>query len=180
MGNAASYSCLTVSIEILKSGCCRRSTKTAMLLDTSGKIREIKVPVRSAELMIEELGHVIIPVEELRRTRRISALPADQELLGGKVYLLAPVSRVHSKASESEMAIAEQWCSEKKSNKSGPRKKKSGNMAKVSPVSTLSGRDGEIEVSSFPGRGNLVGIPCHQLGSRGRWNPVLEPILESP
>ena len=176
MGNNASYySCFSVGIGIPKKG-SRTKSKTAMLLDTRGNIREIKVPVKSAELMIQELGHVIAPVEELRRTRRISALPADEELVAGKVYLLVPASRVHSKASEFEMAIAEQWGCEK----NGRRKKKSsGNMAKVLPVSSLGQRDGEIEVSSF--QGMLVGIPCHQLGiqHRRRWNPVLEPIVES-
>ena len=172
MGNGASYcSCFSVSIGIPKRD-SRTKSKTAMLLDTRGNIREIKVPVKSAELMIQELGHVITPVEELRRTRQILALPADEELVAGKVYLLVPASRVHSKASEFEMAIAE---------KNGRRKKKSsGNMAKVLPVSSLGQRDGEIEVSSF--QGMLVGIPCHQLGIQHgrRWNPVLEPIVESP
>ncbi|KAJ1425662.1 hypothetical protein SESBI_11021 [Sesbania bispinosa] len=167
MGNTTSGSCFSVN-----SG----STKTTtILLDTRGNIRKIKLPVRSGELMIEELGHVIAPVEDLRRTRRISALPADQELLAGKAYLLVPASRVHSKASESEMEIAERWSCKKRSNKSGQRKKKSGNMAKVSPISALSGKEEEIEVNNFVGKGKLVGIPC-----QGRWNPVLEPILESP
>ena len=176
MGNNASYySCFSVSIGIPNKG-SRTKSKTAMLLDIRGNIREIKVPVKSAELMIQELGHVITPVEELRRTRRILALPADEELVAGKVYLLVPASRVHSKASEFEMAIAEQWGTCEKSDR---RKKRSGNKAKVSPVSGLGEKNGEIEVSSF--QGILVGIPCHQLGIQHgrRWNPVLEPIVES-
>ncbi|KAK7344385.1 hypothetical protein VNO77_13918 [Canavalia gladiata] len=160
MGNTASYSCFSVG----------SSKKTATLLDTRGNVREIKLPVRSGELMIELLGHVITPVEDLRRTRRVSALTADEELVAGKVYLLAPASRVHCKASEFEMAIAEQW---------GQRKRKSLKVNKVSP---LSASDGEIRVNSFPEKKKLVGngIPCHQLRTQRRWNPVLRPILESP
>ncbi|KAK7278187.1 hypothetical protein RJT34_23212 [Clitoria ternatea] len=109
--------------------------------------------------MIQELGHVITSVDDLRRTRRISALP-------GRVYLLVPASKVHRKASEFETGIAEQW---------GERKKKSGN--KVLP---LSGSDGDIEVCSFQEKGKIVGMSCHQLRMQRRWNPVLHPILESP
>ncbi|MCI47646.1 hypothetical protein A2U01_0068888, partial [Trifolium medium] len=59
--------------------------------------------MKSAELMIELIGHVITPAVELLRTQRITALRADEELIAGKVYLVVPVSRVNSKASEFEI-----------------------------------------------------------------------------
>ncbi|RZB49088.1 hypothetical protein D0Y65_052191 [Glycine soja] len=97
-----------------------------MLLDSDENPREIKLPATSGELMIQEFGHVITPVDELRRTGRVSALLADEELVAGKVYLLLPVNRVNSKASEFEMALAEK--------QSGHTKRTRGNnMAKVSP-----------------------------------------------
>ncbi|KAK7269619.1 hypothetical protein RIF29_22352 [Crotalaria pallida] len=187
MGNTASFSFSCLSGATSSS----KANKTATLLDTQGKIREIKLPVRSGELMIEELGHVIVPVEELRLTKRVSALPAVEELVAGKVYLLVPVSRVHTKATQLEMAIVEKWCNCEKKNKkkkssSGKRKKASGiNMAKVSPVS----KNGELlllEGSNFIISGKLSGgasssssSSCDQLRRQARWNPVLEPILES-
>ena len=155
--------------------CCSfgfiKRSKRAVLLDTTGNIREIKLPVKSAELMIEEPGQVIAPVDELRLTRRISALPADEELQAGKVYLLIPASRVHSKASPYEMAITEEWdC--------GKKKKPRRNSNKVSLVSAVS--EGEDGGDLFAVK--ITGIPCCQrLGNQcqRRWNPVLEPILES-
>ncbi|KAK7269617.1 hypothetical protein RIF29_22350 [Crotalaria pallida] len=184
MGNTASFSCLT-----LATTSSSKANKTATLLDTQGKIREIKLPVRSGELMIEELGHVIVPVEELLRTRRVSAaLPADQELVAGKVYLLVPVSRVHTKATELEMEIVEKWCNCEKKNKSsssGKRKKAASgnNMAKVSPVSNkvellLEGSNFNSGKLSGGGVSSSVSS-CDQLRRQARWNPVLEPILES-
>ncbi|XP_027353310.1 uncharacterized protein LOC113863794 [Abrus precatorius] len=164
MGNSTSCSCVSsVSIEnsLKKSG---KGTKTAILLDTSGNIREIKLPAKSAELMIEQMGHVITPVDELRRTGRVSALRADEELGAGKVYLLLPVTRVHYKATEFEMAIAEK--------QSGHRKSVSGNnVAKVSQ-SLVRERDGENEVVVFP-------ACTPRPRNKARWNPVLDTISES-
>ena len=62
-------------------------------------------------------------MEELLKTRRITALRADEELVAGKFYLLVPVSRINCKASEFEIAIAER----------GSRKRKGNKTAKVSP-----------------------------------------------
>jgi len=50
-------------------------------------------------------------------------LCADEDLVAGKVYLLVPVSRINSKASEFEIAIAERGSGKRKGNKT----------AKVSP-----------------------------------------------
>ncbi|KAL2345469.1 hypothetical protein Fmac_006754 [Flemingia macrophylla] len=110
MGNIRSCSCM--SNDVSEGNTLRKkgklgSTKTAILLDSRGNTRETKLPAKSGELMIEEFGHVITPVDEIRRTGRVSALHADEELVAGKVYLLLPVNRLHSKASVTEMAIAE-------------------------------------------------------------------------
>lgn len=130
MGNTTSCSCICISNGVISIGNIlkkrRKAKKTAMLLDSDGNTREIKLPIKSGELMIEEFGHVVTPVDELRRTGRVSALLADEELVAGKVYLLLPVNRINSKASEFEMALAEK--------QSGHTKRTRGNnMAKVSP-----------------------------------------------
>lgn len=130
MGNTTSCSCICISNGVISIGNIlkkrRKAKKTAMLLDSDGNTREIKLPIKSGELMIEEFGHVVTPVDEIRRTGRVSALLADEELVAGKVYLLLPVNRINSKASEFEMALAEK--------QSGHTKRTRGNnMAKVSP-----------------------------------------------
>ncbi|XP_054783371.1 uncharacterized protein LOC129290587 [Prosopis cineraria] len=145
--------------------------KTVVLLDTAGNIRKLKLPVTSADIMIEEPGHVIAPVDELHRTRRIAALPADHELLRGKAYMLVPAGRVHSRASDFEIAITEPWDSEKRKTKRGweSRRKKGvrGNMAKVIPVASTE-------------QGPSLVLKRERFGNQGRWSPALEPILESP
>ncbi|CAJ1875698.1 unnamed protein product [Sphenostylis stenocarpa] len=165
MGNAASSSCISSGVSIGNILKRRKSTKTATLLESDGNTREIKLPVKSGELMIQEFGHVITPLDQLRRTGRVSALVAEEELVAGKVYLLLPVSRVHSKASKFEMAIAETRSSH------GKRTKRS-NMAKVSPslIPRSTERDVENEVSLFP--------VCPRLGNQVRWSPVLDTIFE--
>ncbi|RDX88478.1 hypothetical protein CR513_29922, partial [Mucuna pruriens] len=166
MGNTASCSCICngVSIGNIMNKRGKGTTKTAMLLDTGGNTREIKLPAKSGEVMIEEFGHVITPVDEVRRTGRISALLADEELVAGKVYLLLPVSRVHSKASDFERAIAE------------TQRTRGHNTAKVSPSLISRPRQRVVQnvvtVTVFPGH--------QRLGNQPRWNPVLDPIFESP
>lgn len=167
MGNISSCSCISNSVTLENFNARLKGKKTAMLLDTDrSTIREIKLPVKSAELMIEAIGHVITPIEVLRRTRRITALRADEELVNGNIYLLVPVSRINSKASEFEIAIAEQLSSKRKGIKT----------AKVSPsVSRLPEIDGENEVVNFP----VCPTSSQRVGNQRQWNPVLDPISES-
>jgi len=159
MGNATSCSCISNGGNIgavLKKRI--KGTKTAILLESDGNTRDIKLPVKSGELMIEEFGHVITPLDELRKTGRVSALLAEEDLVAGKVYLLLPVSRVHSKASKFEMHIAETRSSHKKRTRGIDK-------AKVSPS-----KDVENEVTVIP--------VCPRLGNQVRWNPVLDTIFE--
>ena len=156
MGNTRSCSCIQTnssSFEIFNEKVIKSKKKTAALLDTDGNIREIKLPMKSAELMIELIGNVIIPAEELLKTRRIMALRADEELVAGKVYLLVPVSRINCKASEFEISIAERGSGKRKGNKT----------TKVSPVAKLTEND----------NGGIISV------RQRRWNPVLDPIFES-
>ncbi|KAL1350938.1 uncharacterized protein [Arachis hypogaea] len=131
---------------------CTSSNTTAMVVDTSGNVHRIKLPLNSGELMIEQIGHVITPADVLQRTRRISPLGADEELLPGKLYLLVPASRVHSKASPSEIA------------KTHIKNHKSLKMA---------AEHGEDKITPVG-----VGVGLGYQGKR-RWNPVLDPIMES-
>ncbi|KAI3460760.1 hypothetical protein Pfo_017423 [Paulownia fortunei] len=83
------------------SSCFYVESQVAKLIDLRGNIlRLVDVPLTAAELMLEQPGHVISPLNDTR----ISAMKADESLSAGKVYILIPVSRVHGKLSESEMS----------------------------------------------------------------------------
>ncbi|XVF22109.1 hypothetical protein REPUB_Repub12eG0145600 [Reevesia pubescens] len=143
------------------------SKKVAKVIDDQGNLMKVKLPAKVAKLMLEEPGHIISPVEELKRTRRMIAMRADDDLLVGKVYVLVPIGRVHCKVTDADMAIIEAACSGKKRRKS---------VAKVLPDVT---EEEESEVLVFPEE-CMKGIPLPgcRLGNYTPWTPVLEPISE--
>lgn len=142
-----------------------KSTQTAKLLDSDGGlIGKVRIPVKAAELMLERPGYVVSPVEELRRTRRISALRADDELVGGKVYVLVAVGRIGSKVSVAELENIELACKNKA--------KKNG--SKVLPAAAAEGKKEEIGGGISSGSDQLS---CGR-GNYKRWNPNLESISE--
>ena len=72
----------------------------------------------AVELMLEEPGYVVPRADELRRTRRIPAMRADDALLEGKAYFLMPVSRLHRLVSAVERALIDA-ASKKRQEKQG-------------------------------------------------------------
>ncbi|KAG2693348.1 hypothetical protein I3760_08G092000 [Carya illinoinensis] len=66
------------------------NSETAKLFDSHGNLQRLKLPLTAAELMLDHHGHAIASVEDLRRTRLISGMRADDELLAGKVYFWYP------------------------------------------------------------------------------------------
>ncbi|KAE8723212.1 Secretion-associated RAS super family 2 isoform 1 [Hibiscus syriacus] len=131
----------------------------AEVIDARGNIWRVKLPVKAAEIMLEEPGHVISSVKDLKRTRSVVAVRADDELLAGEVYVLVPIGRVRNKVTDTDMAIIEAVCRGKKTRKSG---------AKVSP---------EVEESGV--RVAPVAAPRgYRSGSCRPWTPVLESITE--
>ncbi|XP_022145421.1 uncharacterized protein LOC111014866 [Momordica charantia] len=146
---------------------CFKSTETAKLLDSDGSlIGKVKLPVKAAELMLEKPGHVISPVEELRRTSRISALRADDELVGGKVYMVVAVGRVGSKFSMAELENIELACKN--------RGKKNGSKVLPEAAGTAEEKE-EIGGGIVCGSDQLGGY-CRVINKR--WNPNLESICE--
>ena len=105
--------------------------KTEKLFDAQGNLRRVKVPVAAAELMLEEPGYVVPRVDDLRKTRRIPAMRADDVLAEGKAYLLVPVSRVHCVVSEVEMGAIDAASKKKRKSKKrgGSRVLPAGNAA---------------------------------------------------
>ncbi|KAB5520172.1 hypothetical protein DKX38_024491 [Salix brachista] len=154
--------------------CSRTAPKTAKLMDSQGKLRQvISLPVKAAELMLEEPGHAICPLHELKQRNRLIAMRADDELLPGKLYLLVTLSKVNCKVSASELAIMESNIAacEKRSSK-----KRNG--AKVLPAMAVELEEGsEGEVSVFEGNDLPSSTGCRLVNYR-QWTPALEPISE--
>ncbi|KAM7521420.1 hypothetical protein LguiA_011322 [Lonicera macranthoides] len=88
------------------TSCCYVEPQTAMLIDVRGNFRQVKLPITAADLMIDEPGHLISPIDDiLRRTLRYQAMPADQQLSAGKLYMFVPAAKLHSKLSQSDTAM---------------------------------------------------------------------------
>ncbi|KAK9161722.1 hypothetical protein Syun_008063 [Stephania yunnanensis] len=132
---------------------------TAKVLEWSEEsFRRVNLPMRAAELMIEAPGMVVCGVEEMRRSGRVWALRAGEELEEGKFYVMVAVERVHSKVSAVDMADIVAACS----NKKMPRVPKV-----VAPPVPEGGGGGGGDMGLAAGRRN-----CRQ------WRPTLEPIFE--
>lgn len=146
------------------------NAKTAKLFDAEGNfVRRVKLPLKAAELMLEEEpGHIISPADEIRRTGRFMAMKAEDELVGRKVYLLVPLCKVNRKVSDSGMALINLGC--KKKSRSNPKRTSS----KILPAAM----EEEFQVEE---KVIISGYhPGHQLKGYIRgWNPVLEPISET-
>ncbi|KDP28244.1 hypothetical protein JCGZ_14015 [Jatropha curcas] len=149
------------------SSCFYIPSKTAKLIDSQGNLRQVKAPAKAAELMLEEPGHVVSPVQELRRTRRLIALRAEDELLAGKFYLLVHLSKLNRKISESELGIIESAAAASKKKKSS----KGRRGAKVLPAVA---NEAESEVKEELD----MGFACCRLEKCRQWTPALEAITE--
>lgn len=144
------------------------SKNIAKLVDTQGKITLVNLPITVAELMLENPGFAPTLIEDLRETRRIPAMKADEKLLGRKVYLLLPVDKVNSRLTDLQLASVDSLLCSCNNNKKVGGRTRGG--SKVSPI--LDEHNLEELVKDLTG-GN---------GQRKRfckvWEPVLEPILE--
>ncbi|KAK4418065.1 hypothetical protein Salat_2219200 [Sesamum alatum] len=147
-----------------------QSHSTAKLIDLHhNSLRLVDVPVTAAELMLERPGYVVSPLIDFRRDLRLSAMKADEILSGGSVYVLIPVTRVHGKVSESEMAIIDSACGERRSKRRSSR---------VLPVATeISGEGTDHNPVKVLGEGRDTGVPSYRNRMR-QWKPALEPICE--
>ncbi|XP_010679496.2 uncharacterized protein LOC104894848 [Beta vulgaris subsp. vulgaris] len=168
MGNLSS------SLSCIKIQTISNSKNIAKLVDSSGQMRLVNLPTTVAELMLENPGFVLTPVEELERDHRIPAMRADDELLGRKVYLLVPVDKVNSRLSDLQLAAIKNVMSLYCDHKVGKRTRGS---SKVSPSLGSTGLAGQ-NLEEFGGNSSNTGA----IGQRKRicyaWRPVLEPILE--
>lgn len=149
------------------TSCFSTQSNTAKLIDLNRKtVRVVDLPATAAELMLEEPGCVVSPANDLRRDRRFSAVKADDCLTGGGVYVLIPVGRVNGKVSESEMAVIESICGERRAKR---------RSSKVLPVEAEVSGDGGCNPVKLLGEESDVGRLNYRLK---QWKPVLEPIYE--
>ncbi|KAG8389554.1 hypothetical protein BUALT_Bualt02G0241300 [Buddleja alternifolia] len=151
------------------SSCFNSQSHTAKLIDLHrSTFRVVDVPVTAAELMLEEPGHVVSPVNDLSRDLRLSAMKADESLTGGKVYILIPLSRVNGKVSESEMAVIKSACCQRKMKRRSSR---------VIPVAAeIAAVDTNNPVKLVGDQGTDNGILSYRI--KQQWKPALEPIRE--
>ncbi|GKU86998.1 hypothetical protein SLEP1_g1461 [Rubroshorea leprosula] len=154
------------------------SKKKARVIDAEGNLRRVKLPAKAGELMVEEPGHVVSMVDQLRVTRRVSAVRADDELLAGKVYMLVPICRVNCRVTEAEMERIEAACSEKKRKEMSRKKRRGG---KVSPAVTGPEEFRKEEDSRNEVLRTKIEIPCYRKRrnyAAAPWSPGLETISE--
>ncbi|KAL2251384.1 uncharacterized protein LOC105173762 [Sesamum indicum] len=151
------------------SSCFYAQSHAAKLIDLQhNTLSLVHVPITAAELMLEHPGYVVSPLIDFRCGFRLSAMKADEIVSGGTVYILIPVTRVHGKLSESEMAIIESASGERRSKRRSSR---------VLPVVTeISGEGADNPVKVF-GEVRDIGVPIDRNRMR-QWKPALEPIYE--
>ncbi|KAL5700917.1 hypothetical protein ACHQM5_026314 [Ranunculus cassubicifolius] len=132
--------------------------KTAYLFDVQGQLQRLDLPITVGELIFDSPGYIICPVDELRVSRVIWVLRANEELRDGEFYMVLPDKRAYSKVSESEWQVIKAAC----------KKKKGG---KVVPVGLLE-NEGEKD------HRDTSHSTCKSANSK-QWRPMLEPIYEA-
>uniref|UniRef100_A0A803M7K2 Uncharacterized protein n=1 Tax=Chenopodium quinoa TaxID=63459 RepID=A0A803M7K2_CHEQI len=136
----------------------------AKLIDSHGKIILVQ-PSTAAEIMLKHPGFAVSSIEELRQTRQLRSLKADDVLLARKVYILVPVDKVNSILSKAQLnfineIVIRSFCD----HILGGGRTRGG--SRVFPCSGGSGVASQRIVVVEPRR------RCNA------WKPVLEPILE--
>lgn len=152
------------------------STHKAKLVDANGNLRQVKLPIKAAEVMLEEPGHVICPVDALLKTHRITAMRADDELLAGKLYMFVPVSRIHGKVTEKDISILGSACERKKSLRLSGRKRSNVKVLPTESEKVREDREGSDHVTVL--KVTDTGFASYRFKNQKQRNPVLETISE--
>ncbi|KAK9704793.1 hypothetical protein RND81_07G011500 [Saponaria officinalis] len=145
-------------------------SKIAKLVDSQGQVTPIELPTTVAELMLENPGFAICPVDEVVRSRRVLVMKADDVLEGRKYYLLVPVDKVNSRMSDSQLAAIDSLLCKRKVK--GGRTRGS---SKVSPF-VEGGENLESLVRGLSEK--CTGLAGQKSIVSKAWVPVLEPIME--
>ncbi|KAL9242969.1 hypothetical protein vseg_016917 [Gypsophila vaccaria] len=141
-------------------------SKMAKLVDSQGEVRLINLPTTVAEVMLDNPGFAISPLDELIRTRRVLVMKADDVLHGRNVYLLVPVDKVNSRMSDLQLAAIDFLVCPRKGKKLG----RTRGSSRVSPTVEGLVKGLSEKCTGLAGHNSRVCKPT--------WAPVLEPILE--
>ncbi|XP_010525033.1 PREDICTED: uncharacterized protein LOC104802908 [Tarenaya hassleriana] len=83
------------------------SSSSAKVILPDGEVRDVYAPMKAAEIMMETPNHFLVDAKSLKIGRKLSPLPADEDLdlRGGcHVYIAFPMSRASSAANASDKA----------------------------------------------------------------------------
>lgn len=158
MGNYASACSFMISPAM-------KTNKAARVIFPSGEIRQLREPIKAAEIMFESPGFFLVNSRSLNINRRFVPLSADEELESGNVYIMFPMRRVNSVITPADMAMF--WMG---GNSAGRRI--AGRIAPEASRVTVVG-DGGMEVAETPEFGYRVAV-CRSK------KPSLDTITEEP
>ncbi|XP_010558673.1 PREDICTED: uncharacterized protein LOC104827233 [Tarenaya hassleriana] len=83
------------------------SSPSAKVILPDGEVHEVYAPTKAAEIMMEIPNHFLVDAKALKIGRKLSPLPADEDLdlrRGCRVYVVFPMRRASSAANSSDMA----------------------------------------------------------------------------
>ncbi|KAL5700916.1 hypothetical protein ACHQM5_026313 [Ranunculus cassubicifolius] len=153
-----------MGFSLFRSSTTSSKPKTAYVFSAQGQLQRLELPVTVAELMFEAPGYIVCPFDELRVSRVISALRANDELQAGGFYLMFSAKKAYSKVSELDLEIIKVAC--KKKGKKGVTV-----GSKVFPAGNEEQEEGEAH--------NDSGFSSSKSGNAKHWRPMLEPIHEA-
>ncbi|GLJ16447.1 hypothetical protein SUGI_0279860 [Cryptomeria japonica] len=140
------------------------SFNTVKVVGLDGSVKEFERGIKVAEVMLENPQHFVCNANSLVVGRRIEPLSADYDLQVKQIYLVFPMSKLHSLLSPSEMIAI-----------NASTKKTSHNFSPLRPSAKIGHSDKTEEFSVQP-KMNLEEFQC-RLYKRS-WKPKLETIME--
>ncbi|CAA0833004.1 Unknown protein [Striga hermonthica] len=82
-----------------------RSPKSARVILPGGEIRQFRQPVKAAELMLDSPNYFLVDSVSFGIGRRVSPLPADEDLEFGRLYVMLPMRRLNSILTAADVAV---------------------------------------------------------------------------
>ncbi|GER29921.1 hypothetical protin [Striga asiatica] len=82
-----------------------RSPKSARVILPGGEIRQFRQPVKAAELMLDSPNYFLVDSDSFSIGRRVSPLPADEDLEFGRLYVMLPMRRLNSILTAADVAV---------------------------------------------------------------------------
>ncbi|XP_028785528.1 uncharacterized protein LOC114752781 [Neltuma alba] len=164
-----------------------KNLRAIKVIFPGGEIKELRAPIRAAELMLEKPNFFVVNARALQIGRRFSALSADEELEFSNVYVMFPMKRLNSKVTGADMGSLLLTAN-------AAVKKVSGGKARVLPESYSNNNDSveEKESNDMAAPSPAVKLELddieefsrpefmHRLSMCRSKKPLLETITEEP